>query len=249
MKISIVSLFPEMFHSLSFGVVGRKIANDVTINYFNPRDYSDRPNGYIDDKPYGGGPGMVMQAAPLLKSVQAARAVNPMAERVLLTPRGEVFNHAVAKSLVGRDLILVCGRYEGVDQRFIDHSIDREISLGDFVLSGGEIAAMAVLDAVLRLSENALGCKDSAIQDSFVDGLLEFSQYTRPKKLENMQVPDILLSGNHADIENWRRCQSLGLTWLRRKDLFNKLELNEKDRNLLAQFKGDKSDRVNEKNK
>lgn len=249
-KISIISLFPEMFGALDFGVIGRKIRNDIDLSYFNPRDYADNKNGYIDDKPYGGGPGMVMQAKPLFEAMHAAQSLNPKGLRIFLGPSGQVLNHKLAKSLVGKDLILVCGRYEGVDQRFIDHGVDLEISIGDFVLSGGELAAMVLIDSVLRLTKNALGSEDSALNDSFVDGLLEFPQYTRPKKLENMSIPDILLSGNHADIMSWRRSQSLGLTWLRRKDLFRSYKLGVQDQALLAEFlKGDKSDRGNETNK
>lgn len=241
LKIGVISLFPEMFNALNYGVVGRQLRSDqVALNFFNPRKYANNQHGYIDDSPYGGGPGMIMQAPPLIKAMQAAEKTIPNAMRILVTPNGTPLTHQLVKEIADRKAIIIaCGRYEGVDQRFVDAAIDLEISIGDFILSGGELAAMSLIDAVIRLQPKALGDPNSAMQDSFSDGLLEAHQYTRPKTLENRSVPSVLLCGDHAQIARWRRRQSLGLTWQRRPELLDLVELTEQDKALLEDFKAE----------
>ena len=238
-QFAIITLLPEMFTALEHGVIGRSLKKQATqLHLLNPRDYADNAHGYIDDTPYGGGPGMIMQAPPLFKCMAQAQKTLPRAVRIAMSPVGQPLTQALAQELANLEqMIIVCGRYEGIDQRFIDHAIDLEISIGDFILSGGEIAAMALIDACIRLHPGALGDPQSARQDSFSDGLLESGQYTRPKKLENMSVPSVLLSGNHEAINRWRRQQSLGLTWQRRPELIKSMELSEQDLTLLEEFK------------
>jgi tRNA (guanine37-N1)-methyltransferase len=241
-KIAVITLFPEMFAALNFGVIGRAFKQGISeITYLNPRDEATRNHGYIDDAPYGGGPGMIMQAEPLLACIRKADKTLPDAYRILLTPTGQPLTHEHVKTLSQhRELIMVCGRYEGIDQRFTDlANIDLELSIGDFVLSGGEIAAMALIDACIRQQPHALGDAQSADQDSFCEGLLEAPQYTRPKMLENKIVPSILLSGNHAAICQWQRKQALGRTWQYRPDLLNQLELSSTDQALLSDYQNE----------
>ena len=222
-----------------YGVVGRALKSGlVSLDLENPRDYADDAHRTVDDRPYGGGPGMVMKFEPLAKALAAARASMPDGSPVVhLSPQGEVFDQAVARrysALPG--IVLLASRYEGVDERLIESEVDAELSLGDFVLSGGEIAAMAVIDAVVRLLPGALGDEESADQDSFVRGLLDCPHYTRPEVVDDKTVPEVLLSGNHARIARWRHKQSLGRSYLRRPDLLEKLELDDEQRKLLDEF-------------
>lgn len=240
MRIGVVSLFPEMVSTIAeYGVVGRALNNGlVSLDLENPRDYTDDAHRTVDDRPYGGGPGMVMKFEPLAKALAAARARMPGGTPVVhLSPQGEVFDQAMARRLSRLPgIVLLASRYEGVDERLIESAVDAELSLGDFVLSGGEIAAMAVIDAVVRLLPGALGDEDSADQDSFVRGLLDCPHYTRPEQVDDKKVPEVLLSGDHARIARWRHKQSLGRSYLRRPDLLEKLELDDEQRKLLDEF-------------
>ncbi|MCI0517349.1 MAG: tRNA (guanosine(37)-N1)-methyltransferase TrmD, partial [Woeseiaceae bacterium] len=223
MHVQLVSLFPEFASSLaSHGVVGRAITRGlVRLDCWNPRDFAGDPHRTVDDRPYGGGPGMVMKFEPLAAAVQAARAATPPGSPVVcLSPQGELFDQQTARrfaTLPG--LILVAGRYEGIDERLIEAEVDIELSIGDFVLSGGEIAAMAVVDAIVRLVPGVLGDQESAQQDSFMSGLLDHPHYTRPEVVRGMRVPEVLLSGDHARIARWRHKQALGRSFVRRPDL------------------------------
>ena len=240
MHFDVVTLFPEMVSTIAeFGVVGRARRNGlVSLAFENPRDHTSDVHRTVDDRPYGGGPGMVMKYEPLAGAVAAARSRAPEGSPVVyLSPQGRVFDQATATryaSLPG--LILLAGRYEGVDERFIESQVDEELSLGDFVLSGGEVAAMAVIDAVVRLLPGVLGDEDSAAQDSFVAGLLDCPHYTRPEEVEGLRTPEVLLSGDHAEIARWRLKQALGRTIERRPDLIEKLELTDEQRALLDDY-------------
>lgn len=240
MRISVVSLFPEMVATIAeYGVVGRAQRRDlISLDIENPRDHADDVHRTVDDRPYGGGPGMVMKFEPLARALQAARARLPEGSPVVyLSPQGDVFDQAKAKqyaTLPG--MILLAGRYEGIDERLIESQVDDELSLGDFVLSGGEIAAMAVVDAVVRLLPGVLGDDESAEQDSFMEGLLDCPHYTRPEVVDGKSVPDVLLSGDHANIARWRHKQALGRSHLRRPDLLEKLDLSGEQRKLLDEF-------------
>jgi tRNA (guanine37-N1)-methyltransferase len=242
MQIAIVSLFPEMFAAISeYGVTSRAINNGLaTLKFYNPRDYTTDKHRTVDDRPYGGGPGMLMKVEPLRLAIQAAKAeLSEVGEAkvVYLSPQGQpITQQVVAANSNARPLVLVCGRYEGIDERVITAEVDEEWSLGDFVLSGGEIAAMAVIDAMIRLIPGALGHADSADQDSFSQGLLDCPHYTRPEVLDGCQVPEILLSGDHEKIRRWRLEQSLGRTWQRRPDIIEGLELDSEQQGLLADY-------------
>lgn len=240
MQFGVISLFPEMVTTIAdFGVVGR--ARDrglVSLDVENPRDHAHDAHRSVDDRPYGGGPGMVMKFEPLASALRMARRRLPVGSPVIcLSPQGTVFDQATAKrfaSLPG--MLLLAGRYEGVDERLLESEVDEEVSLGDFVLSGGEIAAMAVIDAVVRLLPGVLGDEASAEQDSFVAGLLDCPHYTRPEVVEGKAVPEVLLSGDHAKIACWRKKQALGRSYLRRPDLLRKMDLDEEQRKLLDEF-------------
>jgi tRNA (guanine37-N1)-methyltransferase len=210
----------------------------VTLDIENPRDHTSDVHRTVDDRPYGGGPGMVMKYEPLAGAVAAARERSPQGSPVVyLSPQGRVFDQALAKRYAALPgLILLAGRYEGVDERFIESQVDEELSLGDFVLSGGEVAAMAVIDAVVRLLPGVLGDDESAAQDSFMEGLLDYPHYTRPEVTDGRKVPDVLVSGDHAEIARWRMKQALGRTFVRRPDLIEKLELSVEQRALLDEF-------------
>ena len=226
MRFDVVSIFPEMFSAISaWGITGRALEQGLaTIKTWNPRDYTTDTRKTVDDRAYGGGPGMVMMAKPLEDTLDAV-AQDQGAQKgpvILLSPQGERFNQKIASELLDlRSVTLICGRYEAIDQRLVERRVDREISLGDFVVSGGEIPAMAVMDAVIRMIPGALGDADSAVQDSFMDGLLDCFHYTRPENYENLLVPDVLLGGHHAKIADYRRKQSLELTLKRRPDLID----------------------------
>lgn len=230
MKIALITLFPEMFEALTeYGVSGRAVNKGLLeISSFNPRDYTDDPHSTVDDRPYGGGPGMVLLIEPLRKAINAAKEwIDGKPLVVYLSPQGKVLQQAAVNNLATeQSIILVAGRYEGIDERLIQLEVDQEWSIGDYVLSGGEIPAMVLVDALIRQIPGALGHSDSASQDSFAEGLLDCPHYTRPDKYQDLQVPEVLLSGNHEKIRQWRLQQSLLRTQQRRPDLMDRLELN-----------------------
>jgi len=243
-RIDVVTLFPEMFEAVTrSGITSRALQADLwRLQAWNPRDFTTDNYRTVDDRPYGGGPGMVMLAEPLEKLLDAVAASQREAKGsvIFLSPQGKRFDHAKAIELAGRDAVtLLCGRYEGVDERLLKRRVDEELSLGDFVLSGGEVAAMAVIDAVVRQLPGALGDSESAQQESFVQGLLDCPQYTRPEVYLEERVPEVLFSGHHEKIRRWRLKQALGRTWLRRPDLLAARALNEEERKLLAEFRGE----------
>jgi tRNA (guanine37-N1)-methyltransferase len=239
-QFGVVSLFPEMVGTIGeYGVVGRAEQRGlISLDVENPRDHTSDVHRTVDDRPYGGGPGMVMKFAPVAAAIDVAKGKLPEGCPVVyLSPQGQVFDQAMAgrfTELPG--LILLAGRYEGIDERLIESHIDAEVSLGDFVLSGGEIAAMAVIDAIVRLLPGVLGDDESAAQDSFMEGLLDHPHYTRPEEIEGRKVPDVLLSGDHAEIARWRYQQALGRSYLRRPDLVEKLDLSDEQQRLLDKF-------------
>lgn len=240
---AIVTLFPELVASVAeWGVIGRAFKQGLCqLSLHNPRDYAKDRHSTVDDRPYGGGPGMVMQAPVLAETVAAARAsCGKPATVIALTPQGERFSDGVARELANvsarQDLVLVAGRYEGFDERFLARSVDYEISVGDFVVSGGELPAMLLVDAVMRHVPAVLGHSESADADSFASGLLDYPHYTRPEVYEGIAVPDVLLSGNHQAIAAWRRAQSLRRTLDRRPDLLSAVRLTDEDRRLLREW-------------
>jgi len=241
MKIDIVSLFPPMFEAVTgFGITGRAVERKLLeLRVWNPRDFTTDPYRRVDERPYGGGPGMVMLPGPLTLALDAARAASPQAKVLYLSPQGRKLDQAGVLELAGRaGMILLAGRYEGVDERVIEAEVDEEWSIGDYVLSGGELAAAVLIDAVARLQDGALNDAGSAAQDSFGDdGLLDCPHYTRPVEHALGAVPEVLLSGNHAAIARWRRQQALGRTWLRRPDLLDEATLSRADRALLEEFR------------
>ncbi len=240
MQVQVVSLFPELVAAIGdYGVVGRAVERGLlSLGFCNPRDFADDPHRTVDDRPYGGGPGMVMKFEPLAGAIAAAREALPRGGPVIcLTPQGRLFDQAMAGRLAALPgMVLVAGRYEGIDERLIDAAVDEEVSLGDFVLSGGEIPAMAVIDAVARLLPGVLGDAASAEQDSFMQGLLDCPHFTRPEEIDGRRVPDVLLSGDHARIAKWRRQQALGRSLLRRPDLVGKLQLTPEQQALLDEY-------------
>lgn len=241
MRIGIVSLFPEMFRAITdYGITSRAVKQGLLrLDYWNPRDFTSDKHQTVDDRPYGGGPGMLMKVQPLRDAIAAARkGVEGEARVAYLSPQGRPLDqHAVRKLAARERLILVAGRYEGIDERVIDADIDEEWSIGDYVLSGGELGAMVMVDAITRWLPGALGHEDSAEQDSFISGLLDCPHYTRPEQLLEQTVPQVLLSGHHEQIRRWRLKQSLGRTWLRRPDLLEKQVLDSEQQQLLAEFK------------
>ena len=240
MRIDVISIFPPMFEAVrGFGIPGRAMrAGLLSLTVWNPRDYTEDKHRSVDDRPYGGGPGMVLRPEPLARAIAAARddAETP-GHVIYLSPQGRPLDHAGVIELAARErLILLAGRYEGIDERLLEAGVDEEWSIGDYVLSGGELAAMVVIDAIARRLPGALGDEDSAEQDSFVGGLLDCPHYTRPEVYAERPVPEVLLSGDHARIERWRLKQALGRTWLRRPDLLARLVLSEEQQRLLAEF-------------
>ncbi|MBQ0711368.1 MAG: tRNA (guanosine(37)-N1)-methyltransferase TrmD [Porticoccus sp.] len=242
MKVALVTLFPEMFAALTdYGVSGRAIKQGLLdVALFNPRAHTSDRHQTVDHRPYGGGPGMVMMIEPLREAIAEARKWIAESEEtgpatvVYLSPQGKVLDQGGVKTLITREnLILVTGRYEGVDERLIQLEVDEEWSIGDYVLSGGELPAMVMLDALIRQLPGALGNEDSAEQDSFAEGLLDCPHYTRPEQFENLTVPEVLLSGNHEKIRQWRLMQSLKRTWERRPDLLDKLKLSDEQQKIL----------------
>lgn len=241
MNIDVVSIFPQMFEAItSYGVTGRALRNGLlNVRLWNPRDFSDDKHRSVDDRPYGGGPGMVMNAAPLAKAIDRARGAQAQATQVIyLSPQGRRLDHVGVMELAARSgLILLAGRYEGVDERLLAAEVDEEWSVGDYVLSGGELAAMVMIDAVARHVPGVLGDDESAAQDSFVAGLLDYPHYTRPDVYAGRTVPLVLLSGDHENIRRWRMKQALGRTWQRRPDLLATLPLTSEQKQLLQEFK------------
>ena len=240
MRIQVITLFPEEFTPLvDIGVTGRGIREGkVTLELLNPREFAADRHRTVDDRPYGGGPGMGMAIEPLRSAIRAARNKAVGKARVgLLSPQGRRLDQEAVTELAQRqELILVCGRYEGIDERLIELEVDEEWSIGDYVLSGGELAAAVIIDAIMRLLPGVLGDEQSALQDSFTDGLLDCQHYTRPEKVEGLEVPPVLLSGDHGAIARWRRKQSLGRTWLRRPELLQRMDLDTESKALLAEF-------------
>jgi tRNA (guanine37-N1)-methyltransferase len=239
-----VTLFPQMFAAVADYGIARRAREEGrwSLATWNPRDFTTDNYRTVDDRPYGGGPGMVMLAEPLEKAIRAAQARVPekRARVILLSPQGAVLDHAKVMELAGLErIVVVCGRYEAVDERLVRRCVDEEISVGDYVLSGGELAAMVLIDAVVRQLPGALNDAQSAAQESFVAGLLDCPHYTRPEVYEGERVPDMLLSGHHAEIERWRLKQALGRTWLRRPDLLAKRALSAAEETLLAEFRAE----------
>ena len=240
MWAGVVTLFPEMFTALTgHGVTGRAVKRgQLTVEYSNPRDHAHDRHRTVDDRPFGGGPGMLMKVEPLLEAIEAIREKAPSPPRVIyLSPQGQPLTQQRATELAQLDsMVLLCGRYEGIDERIIEMCVDEEISIGDYVLSGGELGAMVLLDAVTRLIPGVLGHADSAVEDSFSEGWLDCPHYTRPEEFAGQRVPEVLLSGNHALIRRWRLKQSLGRTWQRRPELLEELTLSKEQQKLLAEF-------------
>lgn len=240
MKFAVVTLFPDQVRGVvEYGVVGRAAERGIlSLRCENPRDYATDAHRTVDDRPYGGGPGMVMKYEPLAASIDAVRADMPSTSLVVyLSPQGRVFDQATARrfsELPG--LVLLAGRYEGIDERLVETHVDEEVSLGDYVLSGGEIAAMAVIDTVARLLPGVLGDAESAAQDSFTDGLLDCPHYTRPEEIAGREVPPVLLSGDHAAIDRWRYKQALGRSYMRRPELVEGLKLDGEQQTLLDEY-------------
>jgi tRNA (guanine37-N1)-methyltransferase len=245
LQFDVVTLFPPMFDAVAeAGVIGRAREKGIyQLVAWNPRDFAHNAYRTVDDRPYGGGPGMVMMAEPLVKAVAAARqrqkSAGVIKPRVIhLSPQGRLLNHLLVMELAAEQgLVLVAGRYEGVDERGVAREADDEISIGDYVLSGGELAAMVVIDCIVRQLPGVLGDAESASQDSFVNGLLDCPHYTRPEVYEGQAVPPVLLSGNHAEIGRWRLKQALGRTWQRRPELLQQRVLSDNERKLLDEFK------------
>lgn len=254
MQVAVVTLFPGMFSALSeYGITGRAVRQQLLrLYYFSPRDYTQDRHRTVDDKPYGGGPGMLMKTGPVSQAIAAAKlrlqqaspqeskdgsAPQAQPKVLYLSPQGKPLSQQIVQELAAEPgLVLLCGRYEGVDERVLETLVDAEYSLGDFVLSGGELPAMALLDAVTRLLPGALGAAESAVQDSFAAGLLDHPHYTRPEEYEGRRVPPVLLSGDHAKIEQWRLQQRLGATWRKRPDLLQKLQLDARQKRLLEEY-------------
>jgi tRNA (guanine37-N1)-methyltransferase len=241
MRIDVVTLFPELIRDCCrYGIPRIALEKGLlTVGTWNPRDYSSNRHRNVDDRPYGGGPGMVMQVQPVADALADARGQGP-GPVIYLSPQGRRLDQlAVRRFAALPHLILLAGRYEGIDERLIEREVDEEWSIGDYVLSGGEPAALVWIDALARLLPGALGDEESALRDSFMDGLLDYPHYTRPEVIDGLAVPAVLTGGNHADIERWRMKQSLGRTWLRRPDLLRQVELNEEQQALLAEFIGE----------
>ncbi|NMR59627.1 tRNA (guanosine(37)-N1)-methyltransferase TrmD [Pasteurella multocida] len=245
MLVGIISLFPEMFKAITeFGVTGRAVKqNLLQVRCWNPRDFTHDKHKTVDDRPYGGGPGMLMMVQPLRDAIQAAKAeVGEGAKVIYLSPQGRKLDQAGVKELAQHQkLILLCGRYEGIDERLIETEVDEEWSVGDYVLTGGELPAMTLIDAVARFIPGVLGKQASADEDSFAEGLLDCPHYTRPEVLDGLAVPPVLMSGHHEEIRKWRLRQSLERTWLRRPELLESLALTDEQRKLLKQIKAEHS--------
>ncbi len=242
MRFDVITLFPEQVEQITrFGVVGRAAERGlIELQCWNPREYTSDRHRTVDDRPYGGGPGMLMKVEPLEKAIADVRQANPEGRLVYLSPQGKLVNQQLLQAEVKtQSVIFLCGRYEGIDERLIHSEVDEEWSVGDYVISGGELAAMVCIDAMARLVPGVLGHEDSAQQDSFSEGLLDCPHYTRPENYRGERVPSVLLNGNHRDINDWRDKQSLGRTWLRRPELLASIELDDRQRRLLEEFIGE----------
>ncbi len=246
MHIGVITLFPEMLAAVTgYGITGRAVSSGlVTVRCFNPRDWTHDRHQTVDDRPYGGGPGMVMQVAPLQGAIAAARRELGAAAKVLyLSPQGRRLDQDAVRRLATREsMILLAGRYEGVDERLLALEVDEEWSIGDYVLSGGELPAMVLIDAVARLQPGALGHERSALEDSFGDGLLDCPHFTRPETVGGLAVPPVLLGGNHEAIRRWRLKQSLGRTWQRRPELLAQRVLGQEEQQLLQEYRTEHGD-------
>lgn len=239
MKIGVVTLFPQMFDAITqYGVSSRACKYGlIEISYTNPRDFAYDKHQKVDEKPFGGGPGMLMMVQPLRDAILKAKQALPKAKVVYLSPQGKRFSNEAAVNFSAlEEVIFVSGRYEGIDERIIETLIDEEWSIGDYVLSGGELATMVMIDAIARFIPGVLGDSDSAQADSFAQGLLDYPQYTKPLEIDGLKVPDVLLSGNHELIRKWRLKEALGRTYERRPDLLNNLALTDEQEKLLAQY-------------
>ncbi|HDP89774.1 MAG TPA: tRNA (guanosine(37)-N1)-methyltransferase TrmD [Thioalkalivibrio sp.] len=247
MRIDVVTIFPGLVEVVGqVGVTGRAVDRGLLrLATWDPRDYTQDRHRTVDDRPYGGGPGMVMKVDPLRAAIRDARAAGDGSARVIyLSPQGRRLDQAAVRAMAEAEhLVLIAGRYEGIDERLVEAEIDEEWSIGDYVLSGGELPAMVLIDAVARLLPGALGDEESAQQDSFMAGLLDHPHYTRPEEIDGRRVPAVLLGGNHAEIERWRRKQALGRTWLRRPELLESMDLSDTDRRLLDEYIHEHADR------
>jgi len=239
MRFDVVSLFPDLFGIFARqGVTGRALDRGIAqLHLWNPRDYTQDVHRTVDDRPYGGGPGMVMKVEPLRAAIENARDAAPDSRVAYLTPQGRTLDQSdMAEIATKPGWIVIAGRYEGIDERLVEHHVDEEWSIGDYVVSGGELPAMVVMDAVIRLLPGALGHADSAQEDSYVDGLLDCPHYTRPEQIAGERVPEVLLSGDHGAIRRWRLQQALGRTWLRRPDMLERRGLSAEEQALLNEF-------------
>ncbi len=239
LDIRVITLFPEMFDAITeYGVVGRGVREGrLNLQTINPRDYTEDKHRTVDDRPFGGGPGMVMKVAPLKAAIEAAcNELGEGAKVVYLSPQGKQWTQQAAESLATSKLVLIAGRYEGIDERLIEQLVDEEWSIGDFITSGGELPAMVLIDTMARLVPGVLGHAQSAVEDSFTNGLLDCPHYTRPEVLEGAKVPAVLLSGNHEEIRRWRMAQSLKRTRERRPELFDQLQLSDEQQKLLLKI-------------
>ncbi|SKA92162.1 tRNA (guanine37-N1)-methyltransferase [Caloramator quimbayensis] len=245
MIFDVLTLFPEMFDIFSYSIIKRARDNNlIRLNIYNIRDFTTNKHRKVDDYPYGGGAGMVMQAEPIYNTVDYVKNIYGYKPyTILMSPKGEVFNQNISKELSNiNHVMLICGHYEGIDERIMP-LIDREISIGDFVLTGGEIACMAIIDSVSRLIPGVLSSNESFEDESFYSGLLEYPQYTRPEEFRGMKVPDVLLSGHHENIRKWRRYESLKITYKRRPDLLKKIDLSNEDMKMLEDIKNRKKEK------
>ena len=239
MRIDVITLFPELVEQvIACGVVGRAAESGLLqLECWNPRDFTLDKHRTVDDRPYGGGPGMLMKVQPLEDTIRALRQQNPDGRLIYLSPQGRpVTQEMLVRHSEQQSLIFLCGRYEGIDERLIEQQVDEEWSIGDYVISGGELAAMVCIDAITRLIPGTLGHDQSALQDSFSDGLLDCPHYTRPEIIDGHAVPEVLMNGDHRQIEDWRLRQSLGRTWLRRPDLLEAKTLDDRERQMLQEF-------------
>ncbi len=239
MRVDVITLFPELVKAVvGCGVVGRAADQGLLeLNCWNPRDYASDRHRTVDDRPYGGGPGMLMKVQPLQDTIQAVRQYSRKATLVYLSPQGILVKQdRLAQQVEQGSVIFLCGRYEGIDERLIQQEVDEEWSIGDYVISGGELAAMVCIDAMTRLIPGALGHEQSALQDSFSEGMLDCTHYTRPEEFQGIKVPEVLMNGNHQEIQNWREKQSLGRTWQRRPDLLEHIVLDDRQQALLREY-------------
>jgi tRNA (guanine37-N1)-methyltransferase len=245
MHIAVVSLFPQMIReALNVGVVGRALERGIfQVDCFDPRDYTADVHRTVDDRPFGGGPGMVLKVEPMRSAVRdATRVLPPGSRRIYLSADGRKFEQSMARAACEwPGLVLVAGRYEGIDERFIAQEVDEQWSIGDYVLSGGELPALVVIDAIARLMPGTLGSSESALQESYSEGLVDWPHYTRPQVLDGCEVPAVLASGDHAAIRRWRLQQALGRTWLRRPELLQRRALSDEERELLEEFKKERA--------